>query len=56
MISDRPYRQGRTVAGAMSELRGMAGGALDPTPVEVFLRVLREKPPFEVQLRMWRER
>ncbi len=56
MISDRPYRRGRTVEEAMTELRGMAGGALDPTLVEVFLRLLKEKPPFEVQLRMWRER
>jgi putative nucleotidyltransferase with HDIG domain len=56
MISDRPYRRGRAVAEAMTELQGMAGSALDPALVEVFLRVLKQKPPFEVQLRMWRER
>jgi putative nucleotidyltransferase with HDIG domain len=56
MISYRPYRRRRTVDEAMSELPGMAGAALDPTLVEVFLRVLKEKPPFDVQLQMWRER
>ncbi|MGQ0570489.1 MAG: HD-GYP domain-containing protein [Armatimonadota bacterium] len=55
IISDRPYRRGRPVDEAMTELRNMAGAALDPTLVEVFLRILKEKPPFEVQLRMWRE-
>jgi putative nucleotidyltransferase with HDIG domain len=56
LISDRPYRRGRTVGEAMAELRAMAGSALDPFLVEVFLRVLQVKPPFEVQLRLWRER
>jgi putative nucleotidyltransferase with HDIG domain len=56
IISDRPYRRGRTVDEAVTELRSMAGGVLDPTLVEVFLRILKQKPPFEVQLRMWRER
>lgn len=56
LISDRPYRRGRTVEEAMAELRTMAGSALDPGLVDVFLRILRDKPPFEVQLRMWRER
>ncbi len=56
LISDRPYRRGRTVAEAMTELRAMAGSALDPPLVEVFLRILQVKPPFEVQLRLWRER
>ncbi|MDR7556498.1 MAG: HD domain-containing protein [Armatimonadota bacterium] len=56
LISDRPYRRGRTVNEAMAELRAMAGSALDPFLVEVFLRVLQVKPPFEVQLRLWRER
>jgi putative nucleotidyltransferase with HDIG domain len=56
IISDRPYRRGRSIHDAVSELRTMGGAALDPTLVEVFLRILKEKPPFEVQLRMWRER
>ncbi|OFX27079.1 MAG: hypothetical protein A2Z07_02145 [Armatimonadetes bacterium RBG_16_67_12] len=56
LISDRPYRRGRSVEDAVTVLRGMAGAALDPTLVEVFLRVLRDKPPFDIQLRMWRER
>ena len=56
MISDRPYRRGRTVAEAMDELRALAGTTLDPELVDVFLRVLQVKPPFEVQLRLWRER
>jgi HD-GYP domain-containing protein (c-di-GMP phosphodiesterase class II) len=56
IISDRPYRRGRSIDEAVTELRNMAGGAMDPTLVEVFLRVLKQKPPFELQLRMWRER
>lgn len=56
LISDRPYRHGRTVGEAMTELQSMAGTALDPTLVDVFLRILQVKPPFEVQLRLWRER
>lgn len=56
IVSDRPYRRGRTIEEAAVLLRDMAGGALDPTLVDVFLRLLKTKPPFEVQLRMWRER
>jgi putative nucleotidyltransferase with HDIG domain len=56
LISDRPYRRGRRVQEAMAELQRMAGTVLDPTLVEVFLRILRDKPPFEVQLRLLRER
>jgi putative nucleotidyltransferase with HDIG domain len=56
LISDRPYRRGRSIQEAVTQLNGMAGTALDPMIVEVFARVLRQKPPFEVQLRMWRER
>jgi HD-GYP domain-containing protein (c-di-GMP phosphodiesterase class II) len=56
LISDRPYRRGRTVAEAVGELQTMAGKALDPRLVDVFLRILQVKPPFEVQLRLWRER
>ncbi len=56
MISDRSYRRGRTVGEAMGELRAMAGSTLDPDLVEVFLRILQVKPPFDVQLRLWRER
>ncbi|MGH2375906.1 MAG: HD-GYP domain-containing protein, partial [bacterium] len=56
LISDRPYRRGRTVADATVELQAMAGNALDPRLVDVFLRILQVKPPFEVQLRLWRER
>jgi putative nucleotidyltransferase with HDIG domain len=56
LTSDRPYRKGLSVADASGELQAMAGTVLDPSLVQVFLRVLAEKPPFEVQLRMWRER
>ncbi|MDR7419666.1 MAG: HD domain-containing protein [Armatimonadota bacterium] len=56
IISDRPYRRGRTIEEAAREMRDMAGTALDPALVEVFLRILKDKPPFDVQLRMWRER
>jgi putative nucleotidyltransferase with HDIG domain len=56
MISDRPYQRGRSVEEAIEGLRQLAGTKLDPTLVDVFIRVLRHKPPFEVQLRMWRER
>ncbi len=55
LISDRPYRRGRTVTEAVSELHTMAGKALDPRLVGVFLRILQVKPPFDVQLRLWRE-
>lgn len=56
LISDRPYRRGRPVQESIGELQRMAGSVLDPTLVEVFLRILRDKPPFEVQLRLLRER
>ncbi len=56
IISDRPYRRGKPLAQAADELRQMAGRALDPEVVETFLRVLITKPPFDIQLRMWRER
>jgi putative nucleotidyltransferase with HDIG domain len=56
MISDRPYRRGRPIAEAVHQLRSVAGSLLDPMLVEIFVRVLADKPPFEVQLRMWRER
>jgi len=56
LISDRPYRRGRTVQEAITEMRAMAGSALDPALADVFLRILQVKPPFEVQLRLWRER
>lgn len=55
VTSHRPYRPNRSVDEAIAELQKMAGGTLDPVLVEVFLRVLREKPPFEIQLRLWRE-
>lgn len=56
VTSHRPYRPGRSVEEAMAELQRMAGSTLDPVLVEVFLRILREKPPFDIQLRLWRER
>jgi putative nucleotidyltransferase with HDIG domain len=56
IISDRPYRRGKPLTQATDELRQMAGRVLDPEVVEVFLRVLATKPPFDIQLRMWRER
>lgn len=55
LISHRPYRRGRTVESAMDEMRAMAGAGLDPALVDVFVRILAEKPPFEVQLRRWRD-
>ncbi len=55
LISHRPYRRGRTVESAMEEMRSMAGTGLDPALVDVFMRILAEKPPFEVQLRRWRD-
>ncbi|MBI3975184.1 MAG: hypothetical protein HY334_02225, partial [Armatimonadetes bacterium] len=55
-ISDRPYRRGKPLAQATDELRRMAGRVLDPEVVETFVRVLATKPPFDIQLRMWRER
>jgi len=55
LVSDRPYRRGRSVSEAVDELRAMAGTALDPFLVDVFVRLLQVRPPFEVQLRLWRE-
>ncbi|MDI6771848.1 MAG: HD domain-containing phosphohydrolase [bacterium] len=55
VTSHRPYRPSRTVEEAKAELRRIAGSMLDPVLVEVFLRILKEKPPFEIQLRLWRE-
>ena len=55
MTSDRPYRKGRTIAEAMDELRAMGGTMLDPEILDVFLRLLQVKPPFDVQVRLWRE-
>ncbi len=55
IISDRPYRRGKPLAQATDEMRQMAGVVLDPEVVETFLRVLATKPPFDIQLRMWRE-
>ena len=56
LISDRPYRRGKTLSQAVEELRQIAGTVLDREVVETFLRVLAVKPPFDIQLRMWRER
>lgn len=56
IISDRPYQRGRSVEEAIEALRQLAGTELDPMLVDVFIRILKQKPPFEVQLRMWRER
>jgi putative nucleotidyltransferase with HDIG domain len=55
VTSHRPYRPSRSVEEATAELQRMAGSTLDPVLVEVFLRILKEKPPFEIQLRLWRE-
>lgn len=56
LISDRPYRRALSVADALAKLQDMAGTLLDPALVEVFTRLVKERPPFEVQLRLWRER
>ncbi|HEV8339612.1 MAG TPA: HD domain-containing phosphohydrolase [bacterium] len=56
ITSDRPYRRRKPLPQATDELRQMAGRVLDPEVVETFLRVLATKPPFDIQLRMWRER
>lgn len=55
LVSDRPYRRGKSLTEAVEEVRRMAGTTLDPAVVETFLRVLATKPPFDIQLRMWRE-
>lgn len=43
MISDRPYRKGKTVPGALQEIRELSGKQFDPKVVDCFLRVI-ERP------------
>jgi HD-GYP domain-containing protein (c-di-GMP phosphodiesterase class II) len=46
MRSDRPHRSARTQAGAMTELRRVAGSQLDPRIVDAFLVVLSRSETF----------
>jgi response regulator RpfG family c-di-GMP phosphodiesterase len=43
MISDRPYRKAMSISEATAELKCCAGTQFDPTVVEVFLGVLKNK-------------
>ena len=42
MVSDRPYRGGRSTAEALAELRAHAGTQFDPAVVEAFERAVRD--------------
>ncbi len=42
MVSDRPYRAGRTIEGAVNELHACAGSHFDPRVVEAFVEALAE--------------
>jgi two-component system cell cycle response regulator len=44
MVSDRPYRRGRSAAAAMDELRRCAGTQFDPAVVEAFVAELVAQP------------
>jgi len=44
IISDRPYRKGRTHEEAVEEIRRCSGSQFDPSVVEAFLRVYSKKP------------
>jgi two-component system cell cycle response regulator len=44
MVSDRPYRRGRSAATAMDELRRCAGTQFDPAVVEAFVAELVAQP------------
>ena len=43
MVSDRPYRSGRSVEDALAELRRCAGTQFDPQVVEAFTAVVAER-------------
>ena len=43
MISDRPYRKGKTVPQALEELRNGSGSEFDPVVVEYLTRLLRKR-------------
>ena len=45
MVSDRPYRGGRSVEDALAELRRCAGSQFDPAVVEAFAAVVAERAP-----------
>jgi diguanylate cyclase (GGDEF)-like protein len=44
IVSDRPYRRGRSAASAMEELRRCAGTQFDPAVVDAFLAELAGQP------------
>jgi hypothetical protein len=43
MISDRPYRAGKTPREALAEIKGLAGKQFDPVLVDVFMDVMKDK-------------
>jgi two-component system, cell cycle response regulator len=45
IVSDRPYRRGRTAAEAVDELRRCAGTQFDPAVVDAFVAELAAQPP-----------
>lgn len=45
MVTDRPYRKGRSQECAVAELEKNAGSQFDPQVVQILLEVLAERPP-----------
>jgi HD-GYP domain-containing protein (c-di-GMP phosphodiesterase class II) len=39
MVSDRPYRKGRSIGAARAEIEGLTGSQFDHAVVEAFLQV-----------------
>jgi len=53
MMNDQPYRSRKTMQQTQDELREMAGHTLDPTIVEIILRLLATMPPIDLQMTLW---
>lgn len=43
MLSDRPYRKGRSIVDAIAELKRHSGTQFDPKVVDAFLKVVQKQ-------------